>query len=111
MTRTIDLPVESRPFVAALVAADEDFSVEHAAYAAQFSPELVGEVHESFVAYLLCCTMSDPGAKRIGAEYLAVVERAGLLDAAWHAVGYLRAARIVGTAIRKAQRATPPTMH
>jgi hypothetical protein len=103
-----DLPQEARPFVAAIVLAHEPCTDQHRAYASQFAPELVARVHTAFAAHLYALTLETTEAKKVAAEYLEVVERAGLLEPAWCAVAYLRAAGQAGDAIR---RASAPALH
>ncbi|MDO8992169.1 MAG: hypothetical protein Q7U83_03840, partial [Daejeonella sp.] len=72
-----DLPEICKPFVAAMLALDNEHRPE---IVAQFQPELVLPVHESFAAHLFALTLEGEhggeASRAVAAQHLAIVERA-----------------------------------
>lgn len=86
-----DLPETYKPFVLAILMLDDDYRPD---LDIQFRAELVLPVHEAFAAHLLALMVADkyPDASAtVASQHLAVVERSGLLDAAWGAYGWMKA--------------------
>lgn len=101
-----DLPEVCKPFVAAILVLDDGYQPE---IVAQFRPELILPVHQAFAAHLFALTLeSEHGSEAVqavAAEHLAVVERAGLLPAAWASHAWLKAQ---GQSLRAIAAASKP---
>lgn len=101
-----DLPEICKPFVAAMLALDDDHRPE---IVAQFHPELILLVHESFAAHLYALTLEGElggeASRAVAAQHLAIVERADLLQPAWQAFAWLRA---YGQGVRVLKAASMP---
>ncbi len=108
-----DLPEVARPFAAAMLAGGTDAPLNSAqmAVVAQFHPERVRQVHEAFAIHLWLIQQEHPDAKAAAEMQLQVVERAGLLPAAWQAFAHVRAIAASIAALQAAAKPGSPTLH
>lgn len=106
-----DLSEICKPFVLAILMLDDDYRPE---IGAQFRPELLLPVHEAFAAHIQALMVADQypdAAAQVAAQHLAIVERAGLLDAAWAAYAWLKAHGESVRALNSASRPPAAPLH